>query len=222
MKFVCVLLIVLAVSPAVNSGECISHRANVGSAPENSLEGLKLALAMNVSGVELDIQVSRDGVPFLYHNDKLGDGLVGKTCPQGQKIEKLNFLEIQNKCFLTNGENLPLLSEALDVLSSYEGHFFVDLKQKASREFYQTLEQGSLWQRPKLRFLSFKKRILRPLRERWPDAKTILLSRYIPRGPFYEGAGLNSRLRFFTLRPQRAQSQRTSVFARVKKSEKFT
>jgi glycerophosphoryl diester phosphodiesterase len=152
---------------------------------------------MKVSGIEFDVQISRDDVPFLYHNDELGDGLLGKSCPRDQKIKNLDFSEIQGHCFLSNGEDLPLLAEALDLLSSFDGHLFIDLKQKASSQFYQIIENASLLQRPKLRFLSFKKRTLRPLRDRWPNAETILLSRYIPRGLFYEGAGLNSRLGFF-------------------------
>lgn len=197
MKLLWLILIGFTLGLDAGASECISHRANVGEAPENSLEGLKLASAMRVAGIEFDVQVSRDGVPFLYHNNELGDGLVGKACPKGQKIKKLKFGDIQDACFLSNGEKLPLVSQALNTLGSYEGHLFIDLKQKASLEFYQIIENSSLLQRPKLRFLSFKKRILRPLRDRWPEAETVLLSRYIPRGLFYEGAGLNSRLRFF-------------------------
>jgi glycerophosphoryl diester phosphodiesterase len=46
--------------------------------------------------------------------------------------------------------------------------------------------------------ISFKKRALRPLKKRWPHADRILLSRYIPRGFFYEGIGFNKRLSLFT------------------------
>lgn len=197
MKFIYGILIGIGLNSALCGSECISHRANIGDAPENSREGLELALAMRVSGLEFDVQISRDGVPFLYHNEELADGVVGKGCPVDQKIKNLNFDEIKNDCFLTNSESLPLLSEALNILSSYDGHLFIDLKQKASPQFYQIIESASLLHKPKLRFLSFKKRTLKPLRERWPDAETMLLSRYIPRGLFYEGAGLNRRLRFF-------------------------
>ena len=195
--FVLGILIGLGLSVAVDASECISHRANVGGAPENSLEGLALASAMNVSGIEFDVQVSRDGVSFLYHNNELGEGLLGKSCPKDQKIKNLDFNQIQGHCSLSNGEDLPLFGEVLDLLSTYEGHLFIDIKQKASPEFYETIENASLLKRPKLRFLSFKKRILRPLRDRWPESETILLSRYIPRGLFYEGAGLNGRIGFF-------------------------
>lgn len=198
MKYLLPLFIGIALCSFVMASECISHRANIGGAPENSLEGLALASAVNVSGIEFDVQLSRDGVPLLYHDNELSGELLGKSCPKAQKIKNVEFDQIRGHCFLANGEELPLIGEALDLLRSYDGHLFIDLKQKASAQFYQALERVSLLERPKLRFLSFKKRILRPLRERWPNAQTVLLSRFIPRGLSYEGAGLNNRLRFFT------------------------
>lgn len=177
---------------------CISHRINLGHAPENSLKGIQMAINNNVTGVEFDIQLSKDGVPFLYHDNKLGNELLGTDCPREMKVKDLQFKEIQEDCQLENGESLPTLKSALHKLKGFKGHIFVDLKPKMNEQFFEVIESSSILNHDKLRFLSFKKRALRPLKKRWPKAKTILLSRYIPRGLFYGGIGFNERLNLFT------------------------
>lgn len=156
-----------------------------------------MAVAQSVAGIEFDVQFTGDGVPILYHDSKLGEELLGESCPRGEKIRKLDFENLDHKCFLKNGESLPLFRHALERLSSFKGHLFIDLKQKASEQFFIDMENSSLLSHPKLKFLSFKKRALRPVRKRWPYTRAILLSRFIPRGIFYDGVGFNKRLRFF-------------------------
>lgn len=58
----------------VSSYHLIGHRGGVtenGVHPENSLAALDEAVERGYSGVEIDIQESKDGVLFLYHYDRL-------------------------------------------------------------------------------------------------------------------------------------------------------
>ncbi|MCR9203988.1 MAG: glycerophosphodiester phosphodiesterase [Halobacteriovoraceae bacterium] len=177
---------------------CISHRANGFNSPENSRQALESAVNQSVSGVEIDIQVSKDGIPFLYHDSELGKGLEGPSCPIGEKIKSSSFNKIYNECFLENNEKLLTLKSALEVLKNFKGYVFIDLKQKPSEKFYKIFENSSLFDNNKVRFISFKKRALRPIKRRWEKVEVTLLSRYIPRGLFYSGIGFNKRLNFFT------------------------
>lgn len=177
---------------------CISHRANDFNSPENSRQALESAVEQSVSGVEIDIQISKDGVPFLYHDSELGKGLEGQSCPIGEKIKSSSFNKIYNECFLENGERLLTLETALQIMKNLDGYVFIDLKQKPSKKFYEVFENSPLFNNQKVRFISFKKRALRPIKRRWPKVKVTLLSRYIPRGLFYSGIGFNKRLNFFT------------------------
>ena len=55
----------------------ISHRACQGHAPENTLAGIRAAIAFGVDAIEIDVQTSRDGVPVLVHDetvDRTTDG----------------------------------------------------------------------------------------------------------------------------------------------------
>jgi glycerophosphoryl diester phosphodiesterase len=177
---------------------CISHRANGSSHPENSLEALEFVVTDEYEGVEFDIQISKDGIPFLYHDPILKKDLKGQNCPFNSKIKDLNFEEFSNDCFLENDQKLATFEEALISLESYNGYIFIDLKKKPNSTFYDQFENSNHFENSKVRFISFKKRALRPLKRRISHAKTTLLSRYIPRGLFYGGIGFNKRLNLFT------------------------
>jgi len=49
----------------------IAHRGASAEKPENTLAAFRRALALRVDGIELDVQVTRDGVPVVFHDDKL-------------------------------------------------------------------------------------------------------------------------------------------------------
>ena len=51
----------------------IAHRGASAQAPENTLPAFARALALGVVEVELDVQLSRDGVPVLFHDGSLDD-----------------------------------------------------------------------------------------------------------------------------------------------------
>jgi glycerophosphoryl diester phosphodiesterase len=49
----------------------IAHRGVSADAPENTLPAFARALELGVAEVELDVQLSRDGVPILFHDGAL-------------------------------------------------------------------------------------------------------------------------------------------------------
>jgi glycerophosphoryl diester phosphodiesterase len=50
----------------------IAHRGNSAHAPENTLESFAQAVALGVDALELDVHVTRDGVPVVIHDPTLG------------------------------------------------------------------------------------------------------------------------------------------------------
>lgn len=50
----------------------IGHRGNAARAPENTLESFRQALALGVDAIELDVRLTRDGVPVVIHDPTLG------------------------------------------------------------------------------------------------------------------------------------------------------
>lgn len=49
----------------------IAHRGASAERPENTLAAFRRALALDVDGIELDVHVTRDGVPVVFHDADL-------------------------------------------------------------------------------------------------------------------------------------------------------
>ncbi|MBU0509187.1 glycerophosphodiester phosphodiesterase [bacterium] len=52
----------------------LGHRGAPHSAPENSLESFRIALAAGADGIELDVQITGDGVLVAHHDGSLPSG----------------------------------------------------------------------------------------------------------------------------------------------------
>ena len=79
-----------------------SHRGMEGDVPENSWSAIKLGHELGADLIEVDVQVSQDGVPFLRHNYQLPDGRWCHDVPWND----LKELKIE-------GEPLPKLEDVL-------------------------------------------------------------------------------------------------------------
>lgn len=60
---------------------CIAHRGFSGSYPENTLLAFEKAIEAGADGIELDVHLSKDGVPVICHDEELnrttnGSGLL--------------------------------------------------------------------------------------------------------------------------------------------------
>ncbi|TFG94129.1 MAG: glycerophosphodiester phosphodiesterase, partial [Calditrichales bacterium] len=96
----------------------IAHRgggrtADYLPASENSLEVIKLASQLGANAIEIDVKLSKDGVPFIYHDKTINLRLVRKTTILGY-IEAFTFPQIRSLLTLVNGEKIPTLREALE------------------------------------------------------------------------------------------------------------
>lgn len=60
------------------------HRGARGLAPENTLEGFALAFAHGVDSVELDVALTRDGIPVVVHDPVLHPDIVRR--PDGRWV----------------------------------------------------------------------------------------------------------------------------------------
>jgi glycerophosphoryl diester phosphodiesterase len=84
----------------------IAHRGASAEAPENTLAAFRRALALGVDGIELDVQVTRDGVPMVFHDTSL----VRLTGRRG-RIAQFTRRELRE--IHVRGEAIPALTEVL-------------------------------------------------------------------------------------------------------------
>jgi glycerophosphoryl diester phosphodiesterase len=84
----------------------IAHRGASAEAPENTLAAFRRALALGVDGIELDVQVSRDGVPVVFHDATLNrlTGRPGRIAAHTVRVLR---------AFRVRGEPIPILAEVL-------------------------------------------------------------------------------------------------------------
>jgi len=88
----------------------IAHRGAPHLAPENSLKSFEAALPFSPDMVEMDVRVSRDGHVIVMH-----DATVDRmTTGRGKVV--LKTLAQLRACRLGNGEPVPTMAEAVDLL----------------------------------------------------------------------------------------------------------
>ena len=112
----------MSIHPYLNQpGISISaHRGGSIEAPENTLESFKYAIDLGSAYIETDVQLSADGIPFIFHDDDLSR-LLGKDIT----FNSLHSNEI-NQLRLFESYQIPTLEEAL---KKFPGAYFqIDVK----------------------------------------------------------------------------------------------
>lgn len=103
-----------------------AHRAVHNRYPENSIPAIREGIRVGVDIVEIDVKVSRDGVPFLLHDHTLDRTTTGKG-----EAEALTWKQLQELFLVDKGRRtsfkIPSLEEALEAAA---GHVLVDLDLK--------------------------------------------------------------------------------------------
>ncbi|MCK7517483.1 MAG: hypothetical protein MZV64_07045 [Ignavibacteriales bacterium] len=80
---------------------------------ENSIEMINIAERFGSTGIEIDARLSKDGVPFLYHDGDINLRLTQKGLIWGN-IEDFTWAQLRSLVTLRNGEKIPSLREALE------------------------------------------------------------------------------------------------------------
>ncbi|SDT06264.1 glycerophosphoryl diester phosphodiesterase [Paenibacillaceae bacterium GAS479] len=92
----------------------IAHRGASTTAPENTFAAFDHAVQNGADYIELDVQLSRDGVPFVLHDSTLDRTTNGQGVASHRTISELRGLDAgswhSNKF---KGERIPMLDEVL-------------------------------------------------------------------------------------------------------------
>lgn len=99
-------------------GLVIGHRGAAARAPENTLAGISKAAALGISRVEIDIQVSADGCPVVFHDLRLRRITGARGRLSETPLEKLRALDA-GAWFGPEftGERIPTLEDALALMA---------------------------------------------------------------------------------------------------------
>ncbi len=114
------------------------HRGASGLAPENTLAAFHKAISLGADGVEMDLQVSRDGAVVVIHDDRLD-----RTTDGQGRIADLSLAEIRQAdaggkfAPVFRGERVPTLQEVIALVKAEAGERFrlnLEIKFAAGRE----------------------------------------------------------------------------------------
>lgn len=120
---------------ALKLPKIIGHRGACGYAPENTLESVYTAADMGVEWVELDVKLTKDGVPIIFHDDELDRTTNGHGKVMDITYEELRHLEAGSffgESF--SGAKIPTLEEMVDALLELNLGLNLEIKPCPGRE----------------------------------------------------------------------------------------
>jgi glycerophosphoryl diester phosphodiesterase len=147
-------------SPLVFHPPVIAHRGVRRHAPENTVAAFKRVHASGATWFEIDVKLSRDGVPIVFHDDTLerttnGHGAVADM--DWAQLKELDAGSWFNPAF--TGERIPHLADALRIAADQRLQINVELKPCPGRTLATTMvtmiEIAKIWtDRQKLPLIS--------------------------------------------------------------------
>ncbi|MGD9638249.1 MAG: glycerophosphodiester phosphodiesterase [Alphaproteobacteria bacterium] len=110
---------------SLSSAKVVAHRGFSGQFPENTLTSFREAALNGAKWVELDVMLSKDGVPLVFHDETL-DRMSGFS----GRLDDFTFSEL-SQLKIKNIEKIAKLEEVLALI--FEKKMKVNIEVKPSR-----------------------------------------------------------------------------------------
>lgn len=114
----------------------VAHRGDMTQYIENTLPAIQAAIDLGMSWIEIDVQVSRDGVPMVVHDDELG-----RISGREQRVTDLDAAHLVSFPIVIKAarESITQLPTLAQVVSMLNGHpditLFVEVKKESVEVF---------------------------------------------------------------------------------------
>ena len=160
--------------------EVVAHRGASWDRPENTLSAFAGAVQQGCDAIELDVQLSRDGVPVVYHDRTLVRAGGGRRRVAALDVRELRTLDAGYRLEDTRRRHrIPYLTEVLDRYAD-SVPLLIEVKLRDTPERLRTLATSVVDQlkgrrvarRPRL--LCFDPNVLADVRPRSGDVEAIL------------------------------------------------
>ena len=129
----------------------IAHRgggrnSDMLPASENTVAMVLMAERFGANGIEIDVRLTSDGIPVLFHDENLNlrlnekNGLVGP-------VESYSYRQLQTFVRLVHGETIPTLREVLDAVIDRTNlrMVWLDMKSaKASMHIVRAIQRAAM------------------------------------------------------------------------------
>ena len=156
-----------------------AHRGASAYAPENTLEAFRLAAEQKADGVELDVQLSKDGELVVIHDETIDRVSDGSGYVRDYTLEELKRFHFNRLHPEYADARIPTLAEVYELLKPTGLEINVEIK--TGIYFYPGIEEKlfrleqALGMQGKIIYSSFNHYSVMKMREYDPKAKTGLL-----------------------------------------------
>lgn len=156
-----------------------AHRGLSGHAPENTVPAFELAAEAGADGVELDVQLTRDGVPVVLHDERIDRTSDGTGFVKDYTLEELRKYNFARNYPNFGTVRIPTLQEVYEVLR--DTGMSVNVELKNSVIFQEGLEEKILklaeemGMKDRILYSSFNHYSMKRIKELDREAKTAFL-----------------------------------------------
>ncbi|MBS3971155.1 MAG: glycerophosphodiester phosphodiesterase [Clostridia bacterium] len=121
----------------------LAHRGVSLTAPENTLPAFAAAIKQGLAGIELDVQMSKDGHLIVIHDERVDRTTNGKGLVRDMTLEEIKSLDA-GTWFAEkySGVKIPVLEEVLELIDNRE--FMINIELKSGIIQYPGLEERVL------------------------------------------------------------------------------
>ena len=162
------------------SMEIFAHRGASGYAPENTIPAFTLAYEQGADGIELDVQLTKDGEVVVIHDETIDRVSTGKGFVGSFTLEELRDFSFHNHMQEYEGlAEIPTLREVLRLVKPWK--MKVNIELKTGIYWYRDIEEKTLGivRKEKMEdtviFSSFNHHSVQKIQEMMPDAATAYL-----------------------------------------------
>lgn len=157
--------------------EIFAHRGACGYEPENTMEAFALAVEQGADGIELDVQLTKDGKLVIFHDETIDRMCHGTGWVKDFTLEELRKYEV---CSPEGKKGrIPTLREVLELVKP--GNLKVNIELKTGIYWYPDIERLTVEEvkRQKMEerviYSSFNHYSIQKLKEYAPEAETAYL-----------------------------------------------
>lgn len=156
-----------------------AHRGASGYAPENTMPAFELAVEQGADGIELDVQMTRDGELVVIHDETINRTSNGDGWVKDYTLKELREISFDNGMTEYQGVQIPLLKEVLGYLQGKET--CVNIELKTGIYWYPDIEEKTLelvaenGMEKRVLYSSFNHYSVQKIRALNPEAETAYL-----------------------------------------------
>ena len=156
-----------------------AHRGASGYAPENTLDAFRKAVEMGADGIELDVQMTKDGELVVIHDETIDRVSNGKGWVKDYTYEELKKFNFNKTHLEYTMEEIPTLEQVYLLIKPT--NLTINVEIKTGIVFYPGIEERvlelteRLGMKERVIYSSFNHYTIRKIKELDPQAKTGML-----------------------------------------------